>query len=410
MTQTFNTNIELNNIETENSIHDASTINRLTSSNTKFKITHWNCNSVKNKANELKQFLKENNPDVISLNEIKCDEKWANEILNIDNYNLIYKCRNNGGVAFLIRQCHVFTEIRLRNCFNSNFDEEVIGFNIILNKTTHSFFSYYNPPNKKLNYELFEHIQKQYANFVIMGDFNAKCSIHGCNKSNKNGDIMETILFNLDGLLLNTNYLPTFHIINSNNRPDYHSFIDMIYGSPMYINMIESYRILETFDSMQESQYHSAIELVLNINIDKNYSRSTLEIPKSQEAATTLNIDELLVFITSKINIAITNNIPLSNHSDNPRSPLPSHILRKIKARNRLQRIYRKNRTQINRDNYYKTQEEIKDNIKSFNSNKWRKFTEKIGNNPLSTKSYWRRINRIMKKKTIEFLSKSSSK
>ena len=90
MTQTFNTNIELNNIETENSIHDASSINRLTSSNTKFKITHWNCNSVKNKANELKQFLKENNPDVFSLNEIKCDEKWANEILNIDNYNLIY--------------------------------------------------------------------------------------------------------------------------------------------------------------------------------------------------------------------------------------------------------------------------------------------------------------------------------
>ena len=123
----------------------------------------------------------------------------------------------------------------------------------------------------------------------------------------------------------------------------------------------------------------------------------------SQEAATTLNIDELLVFITSKINIAITNNIPLSNHSDNPRSPLPSHILRKIKARNRLQRIYRKNITQINRDNYYKTQEEIKDNIKSFNSNKWRKFTEKIGNNPLSTKSYWRRINRIMKKKQSNF-------
>lgn len=33
-------------------------------------VVHWNCNSVKNKIEELKLFIDKNRPDVISLNEI----------------------------------------------------------------------------------------------------------------------------------------------------------------------------------------------------------------------------------------------------------------------------------------------------------------------------------------------------
>ena len=126
--------------------------------NKQFKVIHCNCNSVKNKVNELKQFLSSHSPDIMFLNEIKCNNYWANELLVFENYNTIFKCRSNfgGGIALLIKNCYVFTEIYLKNCFNSPIHEEVIGLNIVLNKTTHSFFSYYNPPNCKLNYALFE--------------------------------------------------------------------------------------------------------------------------------------------------------------------------------------------------------------------------------------------------------------
>ena len=53
-----------------------------------------------------------------------------------------------------------YSEINLEN-----FTEKVVGISIKLNKKLTSFFSYYNPPNKELNINLFEYIQ---TNFLII--------------------------------------------------------------------------------------------------------------------------------------------------------------------------------------------------------------------------------------------------
>ena len=100
-----------------------------------------------------------------------------------------------------------------------------------------------------------------------MGDFNAKSEIHGCENSNSNGKILEKILFNLNGMILNTKNTPTFHKYSSNSDMDYHSFIDMFYGSPVYWSKIEFYKVLKSkiLDSTQTIQFHSAIELKLNL-------------------------------------------------------------------------------------------------------------------------------------------------
>ena len=39
-----------------------------------------------------------------------------------------------------------------------------------------------------------------------MGDLNAKSEMYGNFKQNKNGDLLENVLFNLKGMILNTNY------------------------------------------------------------------------------------------------------------------------------------------------------------------------------------------------------------
>ena len=51
------------------------------------KVVHWNCNSIKNKINEFLVFIQLHKPDIVSLNEIKCCETWANETLNINGYH-----------------------------------------------------------------------------------------------------------------------------------------------------------------------------------------------------------------------------------------------------------------------------------------------------------------------------------
>jgi hypothetical protein len=53
---------------------------------TNLKIIHWNCNSIKDKIDTLKAFLQDEKPDLMSLNEIKCNETEANNIFYIDNY------------------------------------------------------------------------------------------------------------------------------------------------------------------------------------------------------------------------------------------------------------------------------------------------------------------------------------
>ena len=189
------------------------------------------------------------------MNEIKCNKYWANEKLNIEGFNLIYKCRSDygGGVAFLIKSNIVFTEI----IFESYDKEEIVGFKTSINKINHTFFSYYNAPNVKINIELFEHIQKNFKNYLIMGDLNAKTQLLDCHKTNKNGEILESILFNNNCQILNINKKPTFHIYKKNNKPDYHTLIDLYIGSPIYANMLSNYKVIKSkiLDSLQAANF-----------------------------------------------------------------------------------------------------------------------------------------------------------
>lgn len=175
------------------------------------KINHWNCNSIKNKDLKLKYFLEKNKPDVLSINEIKCNEYWANTKLCFENYNVIYKCRNNhgGGVAFLIRDNIKYIESNICQIFC----EEIIGFSFKCNNTSLNIFAYYNSPNQEINRDIFNYIELNCTNYLIMGDLNAKSSKHLSNNQNKNGDILEDILTSNNCQIIKDNNEPTFQII-----------------------------------------------------------------------------------------------------------------------------------------------------------------------------------------------------
>ena len=119
-----------------------------------------------------------------------------------------------------------------------------------------------------------------------MGDFNAKTTLLWCNKNNGNGIILQTILFKLEGPILNIKQDPNFHIFDSNGRDDYHSMIDLFYGSSLYATKIMNYRVIKSvlLDSIQAVQFHSAIELKLNLqNNSKSIDNNISQYPKRRQ-------------------------------------------------------------------------------------------------------------------------------
>ena len=132
----------------------------------------------------------------MSLNEIKTDTVTANDLFRFDKYIPYFKCRklngnSGGGVALLVKDTIESEEIKLPF-------ENVIGVKIRLKNKVIAIFSYYNPPstssNKRnrvtsnLNENIFNFIQNNFSEYIIMGDLNAK--FHPLNlQTNKNGEI-----------------------------------------------------------------------------------------------------------------------------------------------------------------------------------------------------------------------------
>ena len=56
--------------------------------NNSFKIILWNCNKITFKLELFKAFLKKENPDVVGLCEIKCNDAEANYYLHEDNFKI----------------------------------------------------------------------------------------------------------------------------------------------------------------------------------------------------------------------------------------------------------------------------------------------------------------------------------
>jgi len=222
-------------------------------------ILHWNCNGLTSKIDELETYLVLNKPDIVSLNEIKCNHHSAIFNLNMLHYNSIFKIRDakmGGGVALLINKNISFEEINL-----NEYNTEIVGIKIktINNKSLH-IFSYYNSPSTVLNKDLFIQIQEKYENYLFCGDFNAKSKIFKCNSENSNGSILESIIMDTNAQIINGgNTNPTFHIETINT--DYHELLDLFIGSPLLASSFSEYSIIN--HPLLDSD-HSPIQIVFS--------------------------------------------------------------------------------------------------------------------------------------------------
>ena len=144
----------------------------LTSFNSsKLKLAHINIRSCRNKEVEMSLLLKENDIDILSLNET-----WlkSNFKLDIPNYTigLRDRLRRQGGVAILVRNDIKFDIID--PCSTLNTDNEAITIWLRNSQDSISISTIYIPPASTVSTTLLDNIKKIADIIIITGDLNAK--------------------------------------------------------------------------------------------------------------------------------------------------------------------------------------------------------------------------------------------
>ena len=145
------------------------------------KIAQWNANGLQGKTEELKQFLREFNIDIMAINETKFCEKSKLYIPGFNCYRLDRNPTNRaGGVIILAKSDIDCEEVHFKTA-----NMETIGININSNTTIVS--AYLSPKNLHKETELDE-LYNSGNKVIVIGDLNSKHQSWDCSRrSNKNG-------------------------------------------------------------------------------------------------------------------------------------------------------------------------------------------------------------------------------
>ena len=150
-------------------------------------IMFWNCQGIRPKCKELELYLKENNFDIVALNEMFHTKKIG---FKIQGYDTIKNDRSTGaigGVAFLVKH----------------------------------------GPNGNPNLRLFKSINNLSDNVLFVCNFNSKLEAFGCGKKNTHGPMLKAIQSHL-----NLTYLNTDEHTHLDKRTGNTDILDMVFISP----------------------------------------------------------------------------------------------------------------------------------------------------------------------------------
>lgn len=113
------------------------------------KISTWNVNSIRSRLNSLDYFIKNSNPDIILLQELKCtDEQFPQLELSQYNYNIILKGQKAyNGVAILSKYplYDVKYDLPLYNLVDKDEDSRYLEARVDINGKTLKIASIYVP-------------------------------------------------------------------------------------------------------------------------------------------------------------------------------------------------------------------------------------------------------------------------
>ena len=144
-------------------------------------ITFWNCQGIRPKRKELELYLKENNFDIVALNETFLTKKDF-KIQGYDTIKNDLSTASRGGVAFLVKHCLVSNKEYRNIDFNIITDNEALVIDIDLSNNQNLILTTIYCPNGNPDPRLFETINNLSVNVMFVGDLNSKLEAFGCAK------------------------------------------------------------------------------------------------------------------------------------------------------------------------------------------------------------------------------------
>ena len=118
----------------------------------------WKCQDVRSKRKELELYLKENDIDIVALNEMFLTKKINFKILGYDTIKNDRSTGVRGGVAFLVKHGLVVNKEYRNTDFNIITDKEALVIDIDLSNNQNLILATIYCPNGIPNLRLFETI------------------------------------------------------------------------------------------------------------------------------------------------------------------------------------------------------------------------------------------------------------
>ena len=368
----------------------------------------WNCQGVRSKRKELELYLKENDFDIVALNETFLTKKIN---FKIQGYDTIKNDRSTGvkvGVAFIVKHGLVVNKEYRNTDFNIITDNEALVIDIDLSNNQNLILATIYCPNGNPNLRLFETIKTFPTMSCLSAILIQNWKLSAVPKKNTSGPMLQNIQNQLNLIYLNT---------------DEHTHLDRYTGNTDILDMAFSSLNLSKHDIQlligdDLGSDHLPIEIAIdtpphrNTHInpvrykfnqtDREVFESTPEAALSSgdvpELKSTQDIDKYADFITTAISTAVDKAIPKSKSGRPDSQPISDETLALIKEKRKLRRQYSQAHDPLVKTRINQLQKEIKDNLRIESQASWEKFCNDISLETNHTES-WRKIKNFLKPK-----------
>lgn len=255
------------------------------------KVSCWNVNSIRARMPVFEEYIKENSPDILLLQEIKCeDHNFPADAIEYLGYNIVLNGQKTFNGVAILSKSHI--EVNTKN-FDGNPDETqaryIEGFSSGI-----TFASAYIPNGQEIGSDKFsyklaflENLKNYLASkvdndeaFIIAGDFNvAPFAIDIFDPKNLDG----TVCFHASERkllreIINLGFIDLYRIFNPTKQEftwwDYRSKgyekhqgyrIDFILGNAKAADICASFNIAEHIRGKEKTSDHAPIEAVFSV-------------------------------------------------------------------------------------------------------------------------------------------------
>ena len=383
----------------------------------------FNCQSVRNKKEEIENFTNHANIDILCLNETWLTKMDKFTIRNFETLRLDRKSGNSGGgVSICIKNSIKFERIDL------DLNEEIIAVKILSSQIDPALnndfilVTFYNPPNSVICAEILSKLAKLGQKVLIMGDLNAHSPTWKSKRYNTSGKIVEEFLIEEGFILLNRDE-PTYQPIH---RPDYNAIIDLALASTDMMDLVKSFFTSDficsdhvpifvdiTNSDFKPTKYWKEIKKI-DYALLKKTSLLKAHTLVGRKLVEPRDIDQYCDELTNIITSTVEKSTKIKRVRLNTQAcyVLPKYILDLIGQKRKARKMYQitngKNQHELGRQfktEYNRLTDLIKKEIIKYKSNSWKNFCTSLNNHKVSDGVLWKKLGSIENSK-----SKTSSK